>query len=302
VLVSLRYATAIQAVASLCCSGQAFGQISNGVSGPERYARLDCASVFVIDCVDPLKQHSVGFKLHNTCLLPLRFQYQAHHKKEDKTYTITDAIDRNKVVVHCAITANADHTFLTFEVPRGAPISPMDDVRKLLATIVVPNLPDPALSKQIAERAFGFDDIRDDLSRQGFTSKARDAFSTLKGLRNENAAASQNIPLRDAEYYVFGYYVGLADDPTLSFGIDYADVYMVVKSAAQKFDWSERWMRSIPDVPTSPPGGGEWAQAGLKDGRELRDHWINVLDAKGRVRAYPNQIDITPVPHRVLVP
>jgi len=83
--------------------------------------------------------------------------------------------------------------------------------------------------------------------------------------------------------------VGLGNDSELSFGIDHADVYTAMKEAAEKFAWSERLMHSNPDIPMSPPGGTEWAQAGLKDGRELRTNWTNAFDAKARPRTYPHQ-------------
>jgi hypothetical protein len=104
-------------------------------------------------------------------------------------------------------------------------------------------------------------------------------------LRNNSKELSQNI--RNAEYYIMGYYAGLSADEYLSVGSKYGDLYMAYKWAARQTPFTERWVRSNSDIPSSPPGGAEWAKARLQDGQALGNAWKTTLDAKQRKRNYP---------------
>jgi hypothetical protein len=160
----------------------------------------------------------------------------------------------------------------------------LKDIRDIVVGITDPTKSDPKASKAIVERALSLSNIPDTADQDDYTTNAHRSWTELNDLR---AQFTQNIPLRNAEYYLMGYYAGLSHDAWLSFGVDFGDAYMALKWAARKNSFSEAWIRSDPDVPSSPPGGTEWAQRGLGDGRVLRDTWTNTSDAKKPPLSYP---------------
>ena len=162
-----------------------------------------------------------------------------------------------------------------------------DDIRKLNAALSAPDKENAAVSKQIIERAFDFALLAEPTDKQDFTTNVQRAWTEILDMREESKAQSQSIPLRNAEYYLMGYYAGLANDPYLSIRTDFGDAYMALKWAAMQSKFTEPWVRSNPQLPATPPGGMEWAKAGLLDGRVLRDTWTSARDAKGRTRSYP---------------
>jgi hypothetical protein len=160
-------------------------------------------------------------------------------------------------------------------------------VRTINDQVSDPSKADDMRTKLMIDRVLNFASLSDNSDKADFTLNAQRAFKELLDLRNGTEKLSQSIPLRNAEYYVLGYFSGLDGDPILSAGIDFGDIYEIAKWLAQKTKATERLMRSNPEIPTSPAGGAEWAKAGLLDGRLLRDGWVSTPAAKMRTRNYP---------------
>jgi hypothetical protein len=262
---------------------------ARGSNAQKLLASVPCAPVSQITCTDPTGAKSSGFQITSSCSEAFRYQYRAHHKQENKSYVLSDAVQSGKTVKHCGITANADHEFLHFitsepELSFAKDPTRLDDIRKIIAQNADPSKPNSGVSKSLVERTLALSKVPDSLSQEDFTTNAHRAWTELKDLRDK---FPQNIPLRNAEYYTMGYYAGLSHDPYLSFGIDFGDGYMVLKWAARLSSFTEPWVRSDPNVASTPPGGTDWAQNGLRDGRTLRDTWTSTSDAKLRKPSYP---------------
>lgn len=95
------------------------------------------------------------------------------------------------------------------------------------------------------------------------------ALKTVTELREGNK--SDNIPLRNAEYYLHGLFAKVAKDKEHEHYAKHADLYNELKKTAVNlkrsgFPQLEQMLRSNKNQPMSPPGGTEWALAGLKDG------------------------------------
>lgn len=84
----------------------------------------------------------------------------------------------------------------------------------------------------------------------------------------EQPGNSTILQLRNAEYYLHGLYAEVSGDPVHIANTRLREVYDLLKGAAQGTPL-EKLMRANPDNPTSPPGGAEWAAAGLRDGAAL---------------------------------
>jgi hypothetical protein len=87
---------------------------------------------------------------------------------------------------------------------------------------------------------------------------------------------SQNIPLRNAEYYLHGLYAKVAKDEQHEAYAKNAALYSELKRVSANLKQSgfpqlEKLLRANKDQALSPPGGTEWALAGLKDGAAVAD-------------------------------
>ena len=87
----------------------------------------------------------------------------------------------------------------------------------------------------------------------------------------EEPGKSTDEVLRDAEYCLHGLNAGASKDMQHAYAIVGSPVYEVMKYVAMQlrgmgYDWLERWLRTNPDVPMSPPGGWRWAYTCLRAG------------------------------------
>lgn len=90
----------------------------------------------------------------------------------------------------------------------------------------------------------------------------------------ERDGRSTDPTLRDAEYYLHGLYASSNRDTAHAYAVAGAPLYNAFKSIAHAFkdagfEWFEKQMRVDPNMPTSKPGGWEWAYRGLLDGIKI---------------------------------
>lgn len=171
--------------------------------------------------------------------------------------------------------------------PKSSEASRKQLVRDVNNSLLSPENPEFAATVKMIGIALDFSTLEDKGDRQDFENRVHGAWNEVLEVRNENAKLVKSIPLRNADYYLMGLYAGLSKDAYLSSGIDGGDIYMMLKGAAQTWGPLEKLMRSNPDLPTTPAGGTDWAQAGLLEGRVLRDTWVSIADAKLRKRVFP---------------
>lgn len=99
------------------------------------------------------------------------------------------------------------------------------------------------------------------------------------------------IPFRNAAYYLHGLYAATNQDLEAELWIKFfPEAYDAFKWAAHGlkdagYPWLERFLRDNPEIPTTPPGGADWARRGLQDGAEINgstqhlqssEHGLNV--------------------------
>lgn len=277
-------------------------QFVNAALGQQTVPSLGCAAVVHIECSDPLGKKSKGFRIRNNCGIPLRYQYQTHHKEENKTYQITNGIANNQFQKSCGLTSNAEHEFLRWVFLKGdvagadllrreAEIPKRDaDLRRMVGDIEYPKRPNRDITIKLIERSIDLEFLPLP-TLSDYTENARRAWNQLKEMRSdkENPWVAQVIPLRDAENYALGLYAGLNDDPImgtiLSKAIDW-NVYDLRKQVYVFLGLDPP--RSDPDIPASPPGGTEWAQAGVGDGRFIKANWNGIANVKQFKFNYPS--------------
>jgi len=154
-----------------------------------------------------------------------------------------------------------------------------------------PKQPNRDITIKLTERSFDLAFLPASPALSDYTDNARRAWNELKEMRSDkkNPWVAQIIPLRDAEYYLLGLYTGLNNDlidGTLrGAAIDY-NLYDIRKQAYLLVGLEPP--REDPDIPASPPGGTEWAQAGVSDGRLLKANWSGIADVKQFKFNYPN--------------
>jgi hypothetical protein len=177
----------------------------------------------------------------------------------------------------------------------GLPITPSRapelggiDVRPLIATIPDKDEQDWAVTILLFERTAGFQSLPDDASLAAFIKAACDGWTRLQNLRRnfQHPEMTKVVPLQDAEYYAMGFCVGLDEDnrQALSRRITWSEFYDLQKRAYLAL--LQDPPRVDPDIPAGPPGGIEWAQAGQRDGRAIRNNWKSAADAKQRARTH----------------
>lgn len=249
---------------------------------------VDCAEVVVIKCsYGGTRIRSAGFSIRNECGRGLQYHYESHHKDNGKTNgPLGGLAPANQTHKLCGVSATSDVRFLTFL--GMAQRKQMDRVRKLNEQLGHPEEDNPSVTRQMIDVALNLASVSDAADLGDYTRNVNRAFWDLKDIRNEKPSNAQSIPLRNAEYYVMGLYAGLSHDDYLSPRIDFSDAYMALKWAARSNKYTEYLVRSDKSIPSSPPGGTEWAKGGLLDGRLARDGWTTAPDAKLRLRHYPD--------------
>lgn len=90
-------------------------------------------------------------------------------------------------------------------------------------------------------------------------------------IRRSHPLEVNNLELRNASYFLQGMNAELTDDPVTKFWVKFmGPAYDPFKYAAHTLrdeldlPWFEEWMRNDPHIPTSPPGGWEWARKGIE--------------------------------------
>jgi hypothetical protein len=89
----------------------------------------------------------------------------------------------------------------------------------------------------------------------------------------EEPGGSLNLQLRNAEYYLHGLYAEVSGDLRHLTSTWFREQYDWIKAVAQKTRF-ESLLRANPDNPTSPPGGAEWAAAGMRDGERIANEEV----------------------------
>ena len=132
---------------------------------------------------------------------------------------------------------------------------------------------DPAkireLSQQIVEHVLqdAFNKVTQEDIKVG--TRIQEALARITELR-DRPGSSENLQLRNAEWYLHGLYSAVSNDWSHWAHAKLASFYDDAKKYLQGSDW-EPLLRSRPNNPTSPPGGAEWAAAGLRDGKAIKN-------------------------------
>ncbi|MET4798462.1 hypothetical protein [Bradyrhizobium sp. LB11.1] len=100
------------------------------------------------------------------------------------------------------------------------------------------------------------------------SDRIQNALMEVTELR-ESSGMSTNTRLRDAEYYLHGFYAGASGDLEHKISMYLVPTYDTIKSLQQRYGVD--WMRANPANPNSPPGGAKWALEGFEDGKKIRD-------------------------------